>query len=110
MSEGDGRMVERDRISEGEGAGGTTGKADPVDRPGASGHRFGPDLACSECGILWDVHQRDPSPCRTEPPADAFSRRPSPDFESGSAASLASPASAGGAVRGSAGRDSSQDD
>ena len=49
---------------------------DPSDRPGASGHRFGPDLACSECGIAWDVHQRTPAPCAKDAPADAFLRRP----------------------------------
>lgn len=62
------------------------GKNEAADRPGASGHRFGPDLACSECGILWDVHQRDPKPCETAAMRDAFARRPSTDFDSGSAA------------------------
>lgn len=68
-------------------AGGSAGagKNDSADRPGASGHRFGPDLACSECGILWDVHQRDPKPCQTEKAQDAFARRPSGDFDAGSA-------------------------
>jgi hypothetical protein len=33
------------------------------DRPSASGHRFGPDLSCSECGITWDEHQAEPGPC-----------------------------------------------
>ena len=53
-------------------------KSEGADRPGASGHRFGPELACSECGIAWDVHQREPKPCKTEVPAepDAFARRP----------------------------------
>ncbi len=60
------------------------GKNDAPDRPGASGHRFGPDLTCSECGILWDVHQRDPKPCKTETLRDAFARRPSGDFEASS--------------------------
>lgn len=51
--------------------------ADPgADRPGAAGHRFGPRLVCSECGIRWDVHQRDPQPCTAELPPDPFSRRP----------------------------------
>ncbi len=59
-------------------------KNDAGDRPGASGHRFGPELACSECGILWDVHQREPKPCRTEPVPDAFARRPSGDSSSDS--------------------------
>ena len=49
---------------------------DPVDRPGAAGHRFGPRLVCSECGIRWDVHQRDPQPCTAEIPHDPFGRRP----------------------------------
>jgi len=68
----------------GKGSGGkrSAGKSDAADRPGASGHRFGPDLACSECGILWDVHQRDPKPCQTEAMKDAFARRPSGDFDS----------------------------
>jgi len=55
-------------------------KLEPSDRPGASGHRFGPDLACSECGIQWDVHQREPHPCKIdlEEESDAFLRRPAP--------------------------------
>ena len=55
-------------------------KLEPSERPGASGHRFGPDLACSECGIQWDVHQREPHPCKTDldDEADAFLRRPAP--------------------------------
>jgi len=48
-----------------------------TDRPAASGHRFGPDLACSECGIGWDEHQRDPHPCKTGTEGEAFNRRPS---------------------------------
>jgi len=32
-------------------------------RPHASGHRFGPDLTCSECGVTWDNHQKDPIDC-----------------------------------------------
>jgi hypothetical protein len=51
-------------------------RLEPADRPGASGHRFGPDLACSECGIQWDAHQREPKPCKTETSTDAFTRRP----------------------------------
>ena len=50
--------------------------SEPADRPAASGHRFGPDLACSECGIQWDAHQRSPAPCDKEAQADAFLRRP----------------------------------
>lgn len=49
---------------------------DPADRPAASGHRFGPDLACSECGILWDAHQREPAPCAKDEASDVFLRRP----------------------------------
>ena len=51
---------------------------DPADRPGASGHRFGPGLVCSECGIRWDAHQRSPHPCAVELPDDPFARRPRP--------------------------------
>lgn len=54
----------------------STQAVDPSDRPGASGHRFGPDLACSECGILWDAHQREPAPCSKDAPGDVFLRRP----------------------------------
>ncbi|MCR9095855.1 MAG: hypothetical protein NXI30_16660 [bacterium] len=49
---------------------------DPADRPAASGHRFGPDLACSECGIQWDAHQREPAPCGKQDASDVFLRRP----------------------------------
>lgn len=48
----------------------------PEDRPAASGHRFGPDLACSECGVQWETHQRAPTPCESEAPDDVFLRRP----------------------------------
>jgi len=51
---------------------------DSADRPGASGHRFGPRLVCSECGVRWDAHQRDPQPCTVETPPDPFARRPDP--------------------------------
>lgn len=77
-------------------SGKSSGKNDASDRPGASGHRFGPDLACSECGILWDVHQRDPKPCQTEAMRDAFARRPSADFDT--AAPSAAPAAPGKAT------------
>lgn len=105
MSEGGGHMAERDRSSAEREAAGAPRKPDPTDRPGASGHRFGPDLACSECGILWDVHQREPSPCKTEAATDAFSRRPTSDFDPSPPASLA-PASRSS----SGGHDSSSDD
>ena len=49
---------------------------DPADRPAASGHRFGPDLACSECGIQWDAHQREPAPCGKQEASEVFLRRP----------------------------------
>ncbi len=49
---------------------------DPAERPAASGHRFGPDLACSECGIQWDAHQREPAPCAKEDASQVFLRRP----------------------------------
>lgn len=103
----------------GEGSGTTAGgfakPADPADRPGASGHRFGPDLACSECGVAWDVHQRDPSPCKTDEPeassgtvaADAFSRRPSGDFATAPSSGTAMPSAAAGD---SAGADASKSD
>lgn len=51
---------------------------DPADRPGASGHRFGPGLVCSECGVRWDAHQRSPHPCTLDLPPDPFARRPMP--------------------------------
>ena len=77
-------------------AGKSAGKNDASDRPGASGHRFGPDLACSECGILWDVHQRDPKPCQTEAMRDAFARRPSADFDTAAPSVAPAPSSAPG--------------
>lgn len=52
--------------------------SDPADRPGASGHRFGPGLVCSECGVRWDAHQRKPEPCTLDLPRDPFARRPLP--------------------------------
>lgn len=59
------------------GAGGAGAAApDPADRPGASGHRFGPGLVCSECGVRWDAHQRSPRPCAVDLPPDPFARRP----------------------------------
>lgn len=78
-----GRLSESGRSSgAGRGGGRASSEAEaptrlePADRPGASGHRFGPDLACSECGIQWDAHQREPKPCKTETSTDAFTRRP----------------------------------
>ena len=37
--------------------------SDAASRPGAEGHRFGPDLSCSECGVTWEAHQIDPRKC-----------------------------------------------
>lgn len=37
--------------------------SEAASRPGAEGHRFGPDLSCSECGVTWDAHQLDPRKC-----------------------------------------------
>ena len=62
---------------------------DPADRPGASGHRFGPGLVCSECGIRWDAHQRSPHPCSIDLPADPFARRPRPSASTQAAATEA---------------------
>lgn len=68
------------------GAGGAGAAApDPADRPGASGHRFGPGLVCSECGVRWDAHQRSPRPCTIDLPHDPFARRPLPAAPVGSA-------------------------
>ena len=38
-------------------------KLNPKIRPEAGGHRFGPDLQCTECGRYWEQHQQQPSPC-----------------------------------------------
>jgi hypothetical protein len=43
-------------------------------RPSASGHRFGPDLACSECGVTWDEHQKDPRDCNLDVPAETVAK------------------------------------
>lgn len=75
-----------------------TGKGDGPERPGASGHRFGPDLACSECGILWDLHQREPKPCKTEAAGDAFARRPAVGFDGTAGAASKSEGAAGQAA------------
>ena len=40
---------------------------DGKDRPTARGHRFGPDLTCSECGLSWEEHQASPGPCKKVP-------------------------------------------
>ena len=36
-------------------------------RPGAAGHRFGPGLKCTECGVSWDEHQQAPRACEGSP-------------------------------------------
>ena len=36
---------------------------DGTSRPGAAGHRFGPGLHCTECGVSWDEHQEAPRRC-----------------------------------------------
>ena len=38
-------------------------KPNPKIRPEAGGHRFGPELQCTECGRYWDSHQQNPKPC-----------------------------------------------
>ncbi len=42
-------------------------KLNPKIRPGAGGHRFGPELQCTECGRYWDAHQQNPRPCSSPP-------------------------------------------
>lgn len=42
---------------------GTRDMSEAASRPGAEGHRFGPDLSCSECGVTWEAHQLDPRKC-----------------------------------------------
>lgn len=37
--------------------------SEAASRPGAEGHRFGPDLSCSECGVTWEAHQANPQKC-----------------------------------------------
>lgn len=86
-------MSRSDRSSEAASQEGAV-PVEPGNRPGASGHRFGPDLACSECGIHWDAHQRQPAPCAKDEPGDVFLRRPAVDepAANGAAAAPASPA------------------
>ena len=50
--------------------------SEAASRPGAKGHRFGPDLSCSECGVTWEAHQIDPRKCVDEDESD-----PSPNSE-----------------------------
>jgi hypothetical protein len=38
-------------------------ETETISRPPASGHRFGPDLSCTECGITWEAHQKEPAQC-----------------------------------------------
>jgi hypothetical protein len=55
-------------------------------RPAASGHRFGPDLSCSECGVSWEEHQKEPTPCCKQTKSDPFEAEkpavPRPDLDS----------------------------
>lgn len=91
------RVVSRsDRSSEAASQEGAV-PVEPGDRPGASGHRFGPDLACSECGIHWDAHQRQPAPCVKDEPGDVFLRRPAVD-EPAARGTAATPPSASAAA------------
>jgi hypothetical protein len=50
---------------------GNVSMSEVVSRPGAKGHRFGPDLSCSECGVTWDAHQVDPRDCLDEINSDS---------------------------------------
>jgi hypothetical protein len=60
-------------------------------RPGAAGHRFGPGLQCTECGVTWDEHQQTPRDCKgaaakargVEDPAKV-ERSAAPDSRAGS--------------------------
>jgi hypothetical protein len=54
------------------------------DRPSASGHRFGPDLSCSECGITWDEHQAEPGPCNKSAGTPPIEPAPSGSVRDGS--------------------------
>jgi hypothetical protein len=74
------------RENEAPGSAPETSQDASQDRPAASGHRFGPDLSCSECGVQWEAHQREPAPCRSDAPQDVFLRRPLLD-EAGEASS-----------------------
>lgn len=40
------------------------------------GHRFGPDLVCSECGTDWELHQLEQKAC--EPKGKTESPEPTP--------------------------------
>jgi hypothetical protein len=42
---------------------GNVSDSETTARPSASGHRFGPDLSCTECGITWEAHQKEPVEC-----------------------------------------------
>ena len=35
-------------------------------------------LVCSECGVRWERHKREPASCRGDDVADPFGRRPDP--------------------------------
>ncbi len=53
-------------------------KVEGKNRPTAWGHRFGPELLCSECGLTWEQHQTDPGPCATHIPKPVDERPPGP--------------------------------
>ena len=67
-------------------------EASPKIRPGAGGHRFGPDLQCGECGRNWDEHQRDPQPCNEAPRRSVTASDPARDrVERNSSPAVATP-------------------
>jgi hypothetical protein len=48
------------------------------------GHRFGPDLICTECGRRWELHQVEPLVCEPRGKAElptAPLPQPQPDDE-----------------------------
>ena len=53
-------------------------KLNPKIRPEAGGHRFGPDLQCTECGRYWEAHQQQPSPCSSSV-ANSLDAYPAPE-------------------------------
>ncbi len=78
----------REAVSGCGGEGVPLSESDPSEsrhRPPASGHRFGPDLICSECGISWEQHQSRPNPCdhvgKADSDDEALPAPPSPVFE-----------------------------
>lgn len=63
-------------------------KLNPKIRPEAGGHRFGPDLQCTECGRYWEEHQQQPRPCSdsASKPLEAYAGSESFDLEPEAAA------------------------